>query len=195
MMAGSTSVPLLSEEARGVIWRIFGAGVSPLKGRATNELIEPIIQKYVCQDEQARAIAEIHAWFEFFGNEWRLRPDMSQPVAGMILDGIGPDRSETATFAVGSINVDLAASIVGSNWPTEEIDSLVEATLVTLERLCRLDEVLDASRIPDFATVHASNPKIPKESLEKEGSWRHSVTSTPIVMTSSTPDCIPWSRT
>ena len=169
MMAKDTSIPLLSEEARGVIWRIFGAGVSPLNGRATNELIEPVIRKRVCHNEQARAIAEIHAWFEFVGNEWRLRPDMAVPVALMILDGIGPDRSETATFAVGSINGDLAASIIGSNWPKEEIDSLVEATLATLERLCRLDEVLDASRVPDFAAVDASNAKIPKESLEKRG--------------------------
>ena len=169
MMARDTSIPLLSEEARDVIWRIFGAGVSPLKGRATNELIEPVIRKRVCHNEQARAIAEIHAWFEFVGNEWRLRPDMAEPVAVMILDGIGPDRSETATFAVGSINGDLAASIIGSNWPTEEIDSLVEATLATLERLCRLDEVLDASRVPDFAAVDASNGKIPKESLEQRG--------------------------
>jgi hypothetical protein len=44
MMAKDTSIPLLSEEARGVIWRIFGAGVSPLNGRATNELIEPVIR-------------------------------------------------------------------------------------------------------------------------------------------------------
>ena len=169
MMARDTSIPLLSEEARGVIWRIFGAGVSPLKGRATKELIAPVIRKLVCHNEQARAIAEIHAWFEFVRNEWRLRPDMAEPVAAMILDGIGPDRSETATFAVGSINGDMAASIIGSNWPTEEIDSLVEATLVTLERLCRLDEVLDASRVPDFAAVDANNAKIPKESLEKRG--------------------------
>ena len=167
-----------------------------LNGRATNELIEPVIRKRVCHNEQARAIAEIHAWFEFVGNEWRLRPDMAEPVAVMILDGIGPDRSETATFAVGSINGDLAASIIGSNWPAEEIDSLVEATLATLERLCRLDEVLDASRVPDFAAVDASNAKIPKESLEQRGKletfWN---LDTYGAIGSSTPGCIPWSRT
>ena len=169
MVTSDTSVLLLSEEARGVIWRIFGAGESPLKDRATNELIEPVIRKHVYHNEQDRAIAEVHGWFEPYGSQRRLKPDMAEPVAQMILDGIGPDRSETATFAVGSINGDLAASIIGSNWPAKEIDSLVEAILATLERLCRHDEVLDAARVPDLAAVGASNAKIPKESLEKRG--------------------------
>ena len=169
MMTSDTSVLLLSEEARSVIWRIFGAGESPLNERAANELIEPVIRKRVCHNEQDRAIAEVHGWFEPYGSEQRLKSDMAEPVAQMILDGIGPDRSETATFAVGSINGDLAASIIGANWPAKEIDSLVEAILATLERLCRRDEVLDAARVPDLAAVGASNAKIPKESLEKRG--------------------------
>ena len=168
-MAENTSIPSLSEEVRGVIWRIFGASESPLKGRSTNELIEPVICKRIRRNEQDRAIGEIHAWFELIGNEWRLKPEMVEPVAVMIINGIGCDRSETAVFAVGSIDGDLAASIIGANWAPEEIDSLVEGTLAILERLCRLDEVLDASRVPDFAAVDASNAKIPKESLEKRG--------------------------
>ena len=76
MMAGNVSIPSLSEEVRRVIWRIFGAGVSPLTGRSTRELIEPVIRKRVSRNEQDRAIAEIHSWFEFIGNEWRLRADM-----------------------------------------------------------------------------------------------------------------------
>ena len=169
MMAGNTLIPSLSEEARCVIWRIFGAGVSPLNRRSTNELIEPVIRKRVRCSEQDRAIAEIHAWLEFIGNEWRLRPDMVKPVAVMIIDGIESDRSETAVFAVGSIDGDLAARIIGSNWPANEIDSFIEATLNTLERLCTLDEVLDATRVPDFASVDADNAKIPKESLKRRG--------------------------
>ena len=169
MASDITSAPSLPVEARAIIWRIFGAGASPLTDRSTYALIEPIIRKRVHCHEQDRAIAEVRGWFEPVGAEWKLKSDMTEPVAVMILDGIRSVRSETATIAVGSINGDLAASIIGSNWPKDEIDSLVEATLATLECLCSRDEVLDASRVPDFAAVDASNAKIPKESLEKRG--------------------------
>ena len=169
MMAGNTSIPSLSDEVRCVIWRIFGAGVSPLKCRSTIELIEPVIRKRVRRNEQGRAIAEIHAWFERIGNEWRLRPDMVEPVAVTIIDGIGFDRSETAVFAVGSIDGDFAASTIGSNWAANETDSFIAATLNTLERLCNVDQVLDATRDPDLVSFDAGNAKIPKESLERRG--------------------------
>ena len=169
MMAGNTSIPSLSDEVRCVIWRIFGAGVSPLKCRSTIELIEPVIRKRVRRNEQSRAIAEIHAWFERIGNEWRLRPDMVEPVAVTIIDGIGFDRSETAVFAVGSIDGDFAASTIGSNWAANETDSFIAATLNTLERLCNVDQVLDATRDPDLVSFDAGNAKIPKESLERRG--------------------------
>ena len=169
MMATNISIPSLSEEARRVIWRIFGAGASPLNGRSTYELIEPIIRRRVCRSEQDRAIAQIRAFFEPLGNEWRLKPDMVEPVAVMILDGIGPDCSETATLAVASIDGDFAASTIGATWHSKAIDSLVDATLNTLERLCNLDQVLDASRVSDFASVDAGNAKIPEESLERGG--------------------------
>ena len=153
MMAGNTSIPSLSDEVRCVIWRIFGAGVSPLKCRSTIELIEPVIRKRVRRNEQSRAIAEIHAWFERIGNEWRLRPDMVEPVAVTIIDGIGFDRSETAVFAVGSIDGDFAASTIGSNWAANETDSFIVATLDTLESLCNVDQVLDATRDPDLVSL------------------------------------------
>ena len=169
MMAGNTSIPSLSDEVRCVIWRIFGAGVSPLKRRSTIELIEPVIRKRVRRNEQDRAIAEIQAWFERIGNEWRLRPDMVEPVAMTIIDGIGLDRSETAVFAVGSIDGDFASSTIGSNWAANEIDSFIAATLNTLERLCNVDQVLDPTRDPDLVSFDAGNAKIPKEALERRG--------------------------
>ena len=168
-MAGNVSIPSLSEDVRSVIWRIFGAGTSPLTGRSTRELIESVIRKRVSHTEQDRAIAEIYSWFEVIGDEWRLRPDMADPVGVMIIDGVGSDRSEIAVFAVGSIDGELAASTIGSKWPAKEIDSFVEATLNALEHVCNMDQVLDATRVPDLASFDADNAKIPKESLRRRG--------------------------
>ena len=61
MASDITSTPSLPEEARAIIWRIFGAGASPLTGRSTYALIEPIIRKRVHCHEQDRAIAEVRA--------------------------------------------------------------------------------------------------------------------------------------
>ena len=73
-------------------------------------------------------------------------------------------------FAVGSIDGEFAASTIGSKWPAKEIDAFVEAALKALERVCNLDQVLDATRVPDLASFDAgSNAKIPKESLERRG--------------------------
>ena len=163
-----SSVPL-TDEARAVIWRIFGSGASPLSGRSTYELIEPIVRKRVSLDEQDSAIVEIRGWFKATGSEWKLKSEMSEPVAVTILDGVGTDRSETATWAVGSIDGDLAARTICSRWQAKEIDSFVETALLTLERLCAQDEVLDATRIKDVATLGVDNAKIPKTSLVHRG--------------------------
>ena len=163
-----SNVPL-SDEARGVIWHIFGSGASPLSGRSTYELIEPIIRKRVCLGEQDSAVVEIRGWFEATGSEWELKSEMSEPVAMTILDGVGTDRSETATWAIGSIDGDLAARVICSRWQAKEIDSFVETALTTLERLCAQDEVLDATRVKDVAALGVGNAKIPKASLVRRG--------------------------
>ena len=169
MMAGNASIPSLSEEVRSVIWRIFGAGTSPLTDRSTSELIEPVLRKRIRRQEQDLAIAEIHSWFETIGNERRLKPDMVEQVAVMIINAVWSDRSETAVFAIGSIDGEFAASTIGSKWPAKEIDSFVDATLGVLERVCNLDQVLDATRVPDLASFDTGSAKIPKESLERKG--------------------------
>ena len=169
-MPGGTSfnVPL-TDEVRAIIWRIFGSGASPSSGKSTYELIEPVIRKRVCSSQQDPAIFEIRGWFESTGSEWALKSDMSETVAMMILDGVGTDRSESATWAVGSIDGDLAARVICSRWQAKEIDSFIEAALKTLERLCTQDEVLDPARVKDVATLGVSNAKIPKASLVRRG--------------------------
>ena len=166
MVGKVTSESSLPPEAKAVIWRIFGAGESPLTRRSTYELSEPIIKHHVSPTNQDRSIAEIRGWFESHGNRRWLKSEMCEPVAVLILEGIGADRSDTAIWAVGSIEADLAASSIRSHWPHEAIDSFVEAALKTLEKLCDRDEVLDASRI---TRLDSTSAKMQKDTVVRKG--------------------------
>ena len=178
MMAASIMTNLsLPDEAKAVIWRIFGAGASLLTERSTFDLIEPIIGKRASSpNRQVGAINEIRSWFELIGERRSLKADMREPVAILILEGIGTDRSETAIWAVGSIEGDLAARIIRSRWRTEEINSFVDAALAILEMVSGRDEVLDAAGIVPFAGVESGKARIPKDAVQREGrleTFRH----------------------
>ena len=178
MMAANTMANLsLPDEAKAVIWRIFGAGASLLTERSTFDLIEPIIDKRASSHtQQVGAINEIRSWFELIGERRWLKPDMREPVAVLILAGIGTDRSETAIWAIGSIEGDLATHIIRSRWRPEEINSFVDAALATLEMVSGRDEVLDAAGIVPFAEVESGKARIPKDAVQREGrleTFRH----------------------
>lgn len=170
-MAASTTPSLfLPDEAKVAVSRIFGAGESPLTRRSTFDLIEPIICKHVSSaTERDLAIAAVRSWFETIGERRWLKPDMREPVAVLILEGIGTDRSETAVWAVGSIEGDLATRVIRSRWRPEEIDSFVDAALATLEKVSGRDEVLDAAGIVPFAGVESGKARIPKDAVRREG--------------------------
>ena len=56
-MAVSTMTDIsLPDEAKAVIWRLFGAGESPLTGRSTFDLIERVICKHVSSSAQRGAV-------------------------------------------------------------------------------------------------------------------------------------------
>ena len=170
MANNSVSSIFLPDEAKAVIWRIFGEGESPLKGRSTYELIEPIIRNFVVSPiDQDRAITEICGWFESHEDRQWLRSDMSEPVAELIVEGIGTERSETAIWAIGSIEVGLAVGIIHSRWSSQEVNSLVKAALTTLKKLCDRDEILDATRCASFAAQDSIKAKIPKDAVKREG--------------------------
>ena len=50
---------LLPDEAKAVIWRIFGSGESPLTKPSTYDLIKPIIEEHTSSIDTNRAIAHI----------------------------------------------------------------------------------------------------------------------------------------
>ena len=167
----------LPDEAKAVIWRIFGAGESPLTGRSTFDLIERVICKHVSSSTHRDwAISTIRGWFETIGERRWLKPNLQERVAVLILEGIGADRSETAIWAIGSIDGDLAASIIRPRWRPEEIDSFVDAVLATLEKICERNEVLNAAGIVPFAEVESGKAGIPRDAVQREGTletFRH----------------------
>ena len=130
-----------------VVWRIFGEGESPLKGRSSYQLIRPLVQHHVAVADRHSVIREIHGWFESHEDRNWLRPEMREQVATVIMDGVGPaNQSETAVWAIGSINAELAASMLRSNWSASAIDGFVHATIGTLKTACDRNKVLDPSR-------------------------------------------------
>ena len=172
MSAGIGAGPSLSDQAKAVIWRIFGEGETPLKGRSSYELIRPIVEHHVAVADRSRVMREIQGWFELQGNRHWLRPEMQDRVAAVILDGIGPaDQSETAVWAIGSINAELAASLIRSNWSASEIDGFVHETLRTLKTACDRNKVLDASRSFGW-DLDSTKAGIPGDAFAQEGNVR-----------------------
>ena len=158
-------LPMVAQQA---IWRIFGDGLAPLNEPTCRDLIEPKIQKRLGKtDEADRAIAEIHSWFDPDGGPNQLRPDMSNQVEEIIIDGIrealsattGIENHDTAFWAMGSISSDLSAPIMRSSWSPSQIDRFAAYALNTLERLHAKDNIIDPKHIlgPDTrgTTAHS----------------------------------------
>ena len=149
----------LPDEAKAVVWRIFGSGASPMKKRSTYDLIEPIIKERAANADPDWVINEIRGWFDSHGDRRWLKSQMEEPVAALILEGIGTGRGEIAIWAVGSMDAELAARLIRSCWSIGEIDSFAEAALLTLKKLCDADEVLDAASITRLDSTKARIPK------------------------------------
>ena len=84
--APANELPVKAVQA---IWRIFGNGLAPQKESTCQDLTESIIRNQLGETEETdRVIDEIRSWFDPDGGPNHLRSDMSEPVAGMIIDGI-----------------------------------------------------------------------------------------------------------
>ena len=155
MTSGTAQEPCLTEEAKAVIWRIFGEGASPRSRRSTYELIDPVLRKRLSSDAAELTIAAVRAWFESQGDRQWLKSDVNQAVATMILEGIGNARGKTETWAVGSINAEVTAQIIRSLWSAEEIGSFVESAISLLAEFSKSERVLDASRLHPSYSANA----------------------------------------
>ena len=156
----------LTAEEKAVIWRIFGAGASPLNAQSSYDLIAPVVRKHLPSNDAERSIVLIREWFESHGDKQWLKSDMHEAVAAMILQGVGTTRGETAIWAIGSIDAEVMIGAIRSFWSCEDIDSFIESALKTLEKLCKCDRVLDASRL---ARSFSANTRITKDAVERKG--------------------------
>ena len=158
--------PCLTEEAKAVIWRIFGEGASPQTRRSPYQLIEPVLRKRLSSTAAEPIIVAVRAWFESHGDRQWLKSDVNEAVATMVLEGIGAARGETEIWAVGSIDAEVTAQIIRSLWSPEETGSFVESAISLLEEFSRSDRVLDASRLhPSYS----ADARITRASVEREG--------------------------
>lgn len=160
---------LLPEEATAVVWRIFGEGESPLKGRSSYMLIEPLIRKNIPSGKRDGAIAEIKSWFESYGDRHWLKSEMVEPVAVLILEGMKNERSDTAIWAAGSIEPHVAAPVIRTRWRPKEFDCFVNAALVALQKLCDKNRVLDPARCQRFVDQNSADGNVPNNSVMRPG--------------------------
>ena len=147
MTSETAQEPYLTEEAKAVIWRIFGEGASPQTRRSPYQLIEPVFRKRLSSNTAEPTISAVRTWFESHGDRQWLKSDVSEAVATMVLEGIGAARGETAIWAVGSIDAEVTAPIIRSLWSAEDIGSFVEGAISLLEEFSKSEHVLDASRL------------------------------------------------
>ncbi len=139
--------PCLTEDAKAVIWRIFGAGASPRKRQSPYQLIEPVLRKHLPPTVAEPTIVAVRAWFETHGDRQWLKSNVHEAVATLVLEGIGPARGEREIWAVGSIDAEATAQVIRSLWSPEEIASFVESAISLLKEFSKSERVLDASRL------------------------------------------------
>ena len=161
--------PSLPDQVKAVIWRMFGGGASPLNRSATHQLVRRVLKKHATSAVLDRVSAEIGGWFESHAGQQRLRPEMREQVAALIIDGVRSERGDIAVWAVGSIDADLAADLIRSRWTPAEIDSFVEATLTSLEKYCKRDDIVDASHWAGSGEQDSKRTWVPTSALQRPG--------------------------
>ena len=156
----------LTEEAKAVIWRIFGEGASPRTRRSSYQLIEPVLRKRLSPTVAGPTIAAVRAWFDTHGDRQWLKSDVHEAVATVVLEGIGSGRGEREIWAVGSIDAEVTARLILSLWSPEEISSFVASAISLLEDFSRSDRVLDASRLnPSYS----ADARITMDAAQRKG--------------------------
>lgn len=156
----------LSAAAKNIVWRIFGDGASPRKATTIHDIMEPIIRKRLSEpSEQGQAITEIRGWFEHHGKHQFLRQEYREPVADLIINGVQGDRSDTAIWAVGSVESTVSLALIQGQWSHAEQDSFVDAAIEVLEQTCAQDVVLDARRA--HIGVGNDRARIPRDALRQ----------------------------
>ena len=165
----SSDVALPSDVKKN-IWRIFAAGESLLNKRSTYDLIEPVISRRCVVSDVVRdsAIAEIRGWFDVHENGRRIKNDMIEPIAVMIVEGIDAECSDVVPWAIAWINSDIAKKTILSQWSGERVTSFLDSVLNVLEQIVDRDRILDSAQSARFAGVDVDGT-IPRGSFDRAG--------------------------
>ena len=166
MTPAAIQEPSLTDDAKAVVWQIFGEGASPLTGRSAYQSIEPVVRTHLNSSDADRCIGEIRGWFDSHGDRHWLKGEMREAVAAMILEGVGTAPGEAETWAIGSIDAEVSTRVVPALWSSEQIDALVERALDILEKPCNRDRVLDPSRLEGSRSAGA---RISRDAIQREG--------------------------
>ncbi len=122
----------LTAESREAVWRIFGAGAAPGTPGSAFDNIDAVVREHVPAADQDCAIVTIASWFDSGTHVHWLRAECAEPVAELVLAGVGPRRSEDAIWAIASIGLDLSVGMLRRRWSEGEITSFIEAAVNTL---------------------------------------------------------------
>lgn len=161
----------LPDDAKHLVWRIFGAGESLLTNRTSYELVKPITNKHASDTNKHRIGSEICSWFEKHHDGLHyLREQKIEVVTDLILEGIREERGDTAIWAISWTDPERVIRHTHSNWDPGEIESFVEAIISVLQDCCDQERVLDAARFLSFETLEKiENLKVPKDSVAVNG--------------------------
>ena len=156
MMVTDTHAAIsLPSEAVPLVWKILGVGESPFRPSLNREWVESRVRGRIRCENQDVTINEIQSWFDREDEHWALRDELRVPVAMLILHGIKRDLNDDAKnlsddiafWAIGSIHPDVAEVVIRSQWSADEVRTLVNYVLETLNRLCQRNRVINPDRI------------------------------------------------
>ena len=156
MTAGDTHFSItLPDEAVPLVWRILGVGESPFRPSLDRKLVEAWVRNHISHGNQDTTIEEIQSWFDRGGEPWALRGGLRVPVAMLILHGVKRDINDVAKslgddiafWAIGSIHPEVAEAIIRSQWSSDEVRTVVNYALETLDQLCQRNRVINPDRI------------------------------------------------
>ena len=155
MQAAENSFASLPDEAKAVVWRLFGEGESPLTPKTAFESIVPTAYKHVSSEHRDRVIAEFSSWFEQLDGQDRLKEDLRTSADELTLasvrkaltEGLSVEDEILALWAVGHVGAQVAEPIIRRCWSREETVKFAEHLISALKSLDQRQALVDPARV------------------------------------------------
>ena len=156
----------LSDAAKPLIWRVFGSAADPRNEKSAYELVVPILSKRLRDATAAPAIAEVRSWFEQGADRPWIKPDLLEPIAGLIVEGLETDFSALAVWSVSAIDADVVGPLLRS-WPETRIDAFTDAAIGALAVFRDRGDILDPTRVGGLSDLNRRRAKISRAGYER----------------------------